>query len=107
MKMISAVIRPKHLPRLTSALRRANVPGVTVIKAQGFGKEQLESDVELVGFLTERVKLEIAIEDDQAQRVVKVINDAVGTGHDGDGIIFVWDLVYAKRIERAQPDSDF
>ncbi|MBX9666473.1 MAG: P-II family nitrogen regulator [Candidatus Obscuribacterales bacterium] len=104
MKLISSVIRPKYLPRLTTALRRGNVPGVTVMKAQGFGREQFESDVELVGFLTERVKIEIAIEDDQAMRVVKLINDAVGTGREGDGVILVWDLVYAKRIEKAVTD---
>jgi nitrogen regulatory protein PII len=100
MKLISAVVRPKYLPRLTTALRRANVPGVTVVKAQGFGREQLDSDVELVGFLTERLKIEVAVEDDQAERIVKIINDNAGTGRDGDGIIFVWDLAYMKRIER-------
>jgi nitrogen regulatory protein PII len=104
MKLISAVVRPKYLPRLTTALRRANVSGVTVVKAQGFGREQLDSDVELVGFLTERIKLEVAVEDDEAQRIVKIINDNAGTGRDGDGIIFVWDLVFAKRIERGGTD---
>jgi len=104
MKLISAVIRPKYLPRIMTALRRANVPGVTVTKAQGFGREQLDADVELVGYLTERIKLEIAIEDDQAQRIVKIINDNAGTGRDGDGVIFVWDLVYSKRIERSGTD---
>lgn len=100
MKLITAVIRPKYLPRLSVALRRANVPGVTVIKAQGFGREQLESDVELVGFLTERIKVEVAVDDEDAERIVKLINDNAGTGRDGDGIIFVWDLSYVKRIER-------
>jgi nitrogen regulatory protein P-II 1 len=100
MKLVVAVIRPKMLPRLTSALRKAGVAGVTVIRAQGFGREQMEADFELVGILSERVKIEIAIEDDQADKLVKLINDVAGTGKEGDGIIFVWDLLSAKLIDR-------
>lgn len=104
MKLISAIIRPKYLPRLTAALRRANVSGVTVVKAQGFGREQLGGDVEMVGYMTERIKLEVAVDDAEADKIVNIIKDNAGTGRDGDGIIFVWDLAYAKRIERSGTD---
>lgn len=104
MKLISAVIRPKYLQRLATALRKANVPGITVVKAQGFGREQLDSDLGLVGIMAERIKIEIAIEDDEAPRIVKLINDIMATGRDGDGIIFVWELAQMKRIERGGTD---
>lgn len=104
MKLISAVIRPKYLQRLASALRKANVPGITVVKAQGFGREQLDSDLGGVGIMTERIKIEIAVDDDDTARIVKLINDIVATGRDGDGIIFVWDLVQATRIKHTGTD---
>ena len=104
MKLISAVIRPKHFQRLAVALRKANVSGITVVKAQGFGREQLDSDLGLIGIMAERMKVEIAVEDDEAPRIVKLVNDIVATGRDGDGIIFVWELVQAKRIERSGTD---
>jgi nitrogen regulatory protein P-II 2 len=104
MKLISAVIRPKHFQRLAVALRKANVSGITVLKAQGFGREQLDSDLGLIGIMAERIKVEIAVEDDDAPRIVKLVNDIVATGRDGDGMIFVWELVQAKRIERAGTD---
>lgn len=100
MKLISAVIRPKLLPRLTSTLRRGKVPGVTVFKAQGFGREQEEADTDLVGFLSEKVKVEIAVEDDDVDRVMRLINEAVATGREGDGIIFVMDIMSVTRISR-------
>lgn len=102
MKLISAVIRPRFLPRLATALRRHNVPGVTVLKAQGFGREQAEVDIEQIGYMTDCVKIEIAIEDDQVETVSKLINETVGTGQQGDGIILVWNLVGFTRIERTQ-----
>ncbi|MBZ0185157.1 MAG: P-II family nitrogen regulator [Candidatus Obscuribacterales bacterium] len=99
MKLISAVIRPKSVTRLASMLRRSNVPGLTVIKAQGFGRELLAADVEMVGILTEQAKIEIAVEDDDLDRVSKIIQEAAETGRQGDGIIFVWDLISVTRIE--------
>lgn len=100
MKLISAVIKPKSLTRLQSMLRRANVPGLTVIKAQGFGSEHRAADINNVGLLTERVKIEIAVEDDKVDEVTKLIRDGVGTtGKQNDGIIFVWELVSATRID--------
>ncbi|MCA9814643.1 MAG: P-II family nitrogen regulator [Cyanobacteriota/Melainabacteria group bacterium] len=99
MKLVSAVIKPKSLPRLQSMLRKADVPGLTVVKAQGFGTEHRSADINNVGLLTERIKIEVALEDDKVDEVIKVICDAVGTNSPhGDGVIFVWDLVSATRI---------
>lgn len=99
MKLVTAVVRPKTLPKLSSALRKAGVAGITVVKAQGFGREQMEADFEFVGILSERVKVEIAIEDDQVEKLVKLISETAATGREGDGIIFVVDLVASKLIQ--------
>ncbi len=104
MKLVSAVIKPKSLTRLQSMLRKAGVPGLTVIKAQGFGTENKSTDINNLGLLTERIKIEVALEDEKVDEVVKLICDAVGTNSkQGDGIIFVWDLVSATRIEMTNP----
>lgn len=106
MKLISAVIKPKSLTRLQSILRRAEVPGLTVMKAQGFGTENKSADIAKVGLLTERIKIEIAVEDEKVDQVIKLICDGVGTtGKQNDGIIFVWDLVKATRIEGSNQPS--
>lgn len=99
MKLVIAVVRPKVLPKLASALRKAGVAGITVVKAQGFGREQMEADFEFVGILSERIKVEIAVEDDQVDKLIKLISETVTTGKEGDGIIFVLDLVTAKLIQ--------
>lgn len=99
MKLVTAVVRPKILPKLSSALRKAGVAGITVVKAQGFGREQMEADFEYVGILSERVKVEIAIEDDQVEKLVKLISETAATGREGDGIIFVVDLVTSRLIQ--------
>ena len=106
MKLISAIIKPKSLTRLQSMLRKADVPGMTVIKAQGFGTEHKSADINNIGILTDRIKIEIAVEDEKVDQVIKLVCDGVGTtGSENDGIIFVWDLVKVTRIETSGSSS--
>lgn len=98
MKMISAIIRPNMLERLSSSLRKARVPGITVSRAEGFGREHSRADLDLVGYLQPRVKVEIAVQADEVEAVIDVIQQTVGTQKDGDGMIFVSELDSVVRL---------
>jgi nitrogen regulatory protein P-II 2 len=98
MKMISAIIRPNMLERLSSSLRKAQVPGITVLKAEGFGREHSRADLDLVGYLQPRIKVEIAVQADEVDAVIDVIQQTVSTQKDGDGMIFVFELEGAVRL---------
>ena len=98
MKLITAVIQPSMLERLASALRKARVPGITVVEAKGFGRETFLSDWDLTGYLTPKTKVELAVNDDQVENLVKLIQKTVTTGQSGDGIIFVTEILGSTRI---------
>lgn len=98
MKLIVAVIRPERLERLCSALRKSNVSGVTVLDGKGFGRETLEMDWEMAGYLTAKTKVEIAVNDDRVEEVIQLIQQAVNTHKQGDGVIMVWELNQLVRI---------
>lgn len=98
MKLIVAIINPQRLDYLTAALRRAKAPGCTVTPAKGFGKENAGIDWDLSGELTEKVRVEMVIEDAAADQIVRVIQKAVSTGKAGDGIIFVQDVLQSVRL---------
>lgn len=98
MKLITAVIQPKMLERLASALRKAKVPGITVVEAKGFGRETFLSDWDLTGYLTPKTKVELAVNDDQVDALVELIQKTVTTGKSGDGIIFITEVLGSVRI---------
>jgi nitrogen regulatory protein P-II 2 len=98
MKLITAVIQPRMLERLASALRKAKVPGITVVEAKGFGRETFLSDWDRAGYLTPKTKVELAVNDDQVEEIVQLIQRTVTTGKSGDGIIFVSELLASVRI---------
>lgn len=98
MKLITAVIQPRMLERLASALRKARVPGLTVVEAKGFGRETFLSDWDQTGYLTTKTKVELAVNDDQVESLVELIQKTVTTGKSGDGIIFVTDILSSVRI---------
>lgn len=86
------------LDRLASALRKADVPGITVVQAKGFGREHRQADLEMVGFLSERIKVEIIVDDSQADEIVDLVQNTVRTGNVGDGIVYVANLDTVRRI---------
>lgn len=98
MKLIVAIINPQRLGYVTAALRRAKIPGATVTNAKGFGKEMAEIDWDLSGELTDKIRLEVVIEDQYAEQIMRIIQRASSTGHAGDGIIYVQDVVSSMRL---------
>lgn len=110
MKKIEAVIRHFKLEEVKEALTAAGVQGMTVTEVRGFGrqkghKEQYRGAEYTVDFLP-KVKLEVVVADDQAQKVIESILKSARTGQIGDGKIFVTDLEEMVRIRTGEAGID-
>jgi nitrogen regulatory protein P-II 1 len=93
MKKIEAIIRPERLEQVKKALEEKGVVGMTVIQVMGRGEQKgikLQyrggtMDVDLLS----KLKLELYVQDEAVDSVMKTICDAERTGKFGDGRIFV------------------
>ena len=110
MKMVSAVIKPFKLDDVREALSNVGVQGVTVTEVKGYGRQkghtELYRGAEYVVDFLPKVKLEVAVDDDAAERVIEAIATSANTGKIGDGKIFVYDLGQVIRIRTGETGSD-
>ena len=106
MKLISAIIKPSRLDAVLDAVTEAGASGVTVTEVRGYGRQRGKTEVyrgaEYAVKLLPKVKLEIAVTDDLADRVIETIQQTASTEAIGDGKIFVIDLVSATRIRTGE-----
>src|SRR5919108_2175420 len=110
MKMIIAIIKPFKLDEVRDALTSAGVHGMTVTEVKGYGRQKGHTEIYrgaeyAVNFLP-KVKIEVAVPDDRADKVVEAITSTAKTGQIGDGKIFVLDLEHAVRIRTGETDAD-
>ncbi len=110
MKMVSAIIKPFKLDDVREALSEIGVQGITVTEVKGFGRQkghtELYRGAEYVVDFLPKVKIELAVSDDLAERVIEAISAAARTGKIGDGKIFVFDLDQAIRIRTGETGPD-
>jgi nitrogen regulatory protein P-II 2 len=109
MKMIMAIIKPFKLDDVRAALAEVGVQGITVTEVKGFGRQkghtELYRGAEYVVDFLPKVKLEMAVDDEQVERVIEAISTAARTGKIGDGKVFVTDLGQAIRIRTGESGS--
>ena len=110
MKMVMAVIKPFKLDDVREALSAQGVAGITVTEVKGFGRQkghtELYRGAEYVVDFLPKVKVEVAVADEQVEAVVEAIVRAAGTGKIGDGKVFVYDLGRVVRIRPGELDAD-
>jgi nitrogen regulatory protein P-II 1 len=110
MKRIEAIIKPFKLDEVKTVLSQLGVAGVTVTEAKGYGRQkghkELYRGAEYVVEFVPKVKLEIAVSDDIAARVVDAIQRVAGTGQIGDGKVFVEGVQEAVRIRTGERGDD-
>ena len=110
MKMVMAVIKPFKLDDVREALSAQGVAGITVTEVKGFGRQkghtELYRGAEYVVDFLPKVKVEVAVSEDQVEAVVEAIVRAAGTGKIGDGKVFVYDLGRVVRIRTGELDAD-
>ncbi len=110
MKKIEAIIKPFKLDEVKEALHDVGVSGITVTEAKGFGRQkghtELYRGAEYVVDFLPKVKLDVVVSDDQADRVVEAIAAAAQTGRIGDGKIFVSTIDTVLRIRTGERDDE-
>jgi nitrogen regulatory protein P-II 2 len=110
MKLVVAVIKPFKLEEVRDALTAIGVHGMTVTEVKGYGRQKGHMEIYrgaeyAVNFLP-KVRIEVAVPADRADRVVETITTAAKTGQIGDGKIFVLPIERAVRIRTGETDSD-
>ena len=110
MKLVTAIIKPFKLDDVRESLSEIGVQGITVTEGKGFGRQkghtELYRGAEYVVDFLPKVKIDVAIADDQLDRVIEAITKAANTGKIGDGKIFVVNLEQAIRIRTGETDTD-
>lgn len=110
MKWVVAIIKPFTLEDVRQALADAGVSGMTVSEVRGFGRQhghtELYRGAEYVVDFLPKLKLEVAVADDQLDRAIEAIVETARTGKVGDGKIFVLPLEQVARIRTQEVDAD-
>ncbi len=110
MRKIEAVIKPFKLDEVKEALHEIGIQGMTVTEVKGFGRQkghtELYRGAEYVVDFLPKIKLEIAVADDMADKVVEAIVSAANTGRIGDGKIFVLPMEEVVRIRTGERGAD-
>jgi nitrogen regulatory protein P-II 2 len=110
MKIVMAIIKPFKLDEVREALTALGIQGLTASEVKGYGRQKGHTEIYrgaeyAVSFLP-KIKIEVAVSADMADRVVEAITAAARTGQIGDGKIFVFGLDRAVRIRTGETDSD-
>ena len=102
MKKIEAIIKPFRTEAVKDALAEVGIEGMTLSEVKGFGRQKGHSEIyrgsEYTVDCLPKVKFEIVVDDDRAQRAVEAILRAARTGKIGDGKVFVTEVEQAVRI---------
>ncbi len=106
MKLVTAIIKPFKLEDVRDALIAVGVHGMTITEVKGYGRQKGHTEIYrgaeyVVNFLP-KIRIEIAVSDEDAERVVEAISTAAKTGQIGDGKIFITPIDHALRIRTGE-----
>jgi nitrogen regulatory protein P-II 2 len=110
MKLVIAIIKPFKLEEVRDALIAIGVHGMTVTEVKGYGRQKGHTEIYrgaeyAVNFLP-KIRVEVAVAEDQADKVVEAIGFAPKTGEIGDGKVFITPIEHALRIRTGETDTD-
>jgi nitrogen regulatory protein P-II 2 len=106
MKLVEAIIKPFKLDEVKDALLEIGAKGMTVTEVKGFGRQKGHKETyrgtEYTIEFVPKIKIEVAVSDDQVTRVVETVSRIARTGSIGDGKIFVRDLPNVVRLRTGE-----
>jgi nitrogen regulatory protein P-II 2 len=110
MKLVIAIIKPFKLEDVRDALTAVGVHGMTVTECKGYGRQKGHTEIYrgaeyAVNFLP-KLRIEVAVPSERADKVLEAIIASAKTGQIGDGKIFVIDIGHAVRIRTGETDTD-
>jgi len=108
-KKIEAIIKPFKLDEIKTGLHEIGINGMTVTEVKGFGRQKghvefyrgAEYDINFVP----KLKIEVVLPDEMADKAISVIQEKAKTGAIGDGKIFVYridDIIRIRTGERGE-----
>jgi nitrogen regulatory protein P-II 2 len=110
MKLVTAIIKPFKLDQVRDALLGAGVEGLTVTEVKGYGRQKGHTEIyrgaEYAVNLLPKIRIEVAVAAEEADKVVAAISGAAKTGQIGDGKIFIASLDQAMRIRTGETGTD-
>ena len=110
MKLVTAIIKPFKLDDVKSALEAYGIMGMTVSESSGYGRQRGHTEVyrgaEYTVDLVPKVRLEVLVEDDDADSVVDVIVKSAQTGRIGDGNVWTVPVETVARVRTGERGPD-
>jgi nitrogen regulatory protein P-II 1 len=110
MKKIEAIIKPFRLDDVKDALNTLGITGMTISEVKGFGRQRGHKEIyrgtEYQVDFVPKVKIDLVVDSDMAERVVNAIADHANTNSVGDGKIFVMPMEQAVRIRTGESGND-
>ena len=110
MKLVTAIVKPFKLEDVRDALVGVGVHGMTITEVKGYGRQKGHTEIYrgaeyAVNFLP-KIRIEVAVPEEDVDRVVEAIAGAAKTGQIGDGKVFVTTIDRAMRIRTGETDAD-
>ena len=106
MKLVTAIIKPFKLDDVKAALEAFGIQGMTVSEASGYGRQRGHTEVyrgaEYTVDLVPKVRLEVLVEDDDADSVIDVVVKAAHTGRIGDGKVWSVPVDVVARVRTGE-----
>ncbi|MFS8183499.1 P-II family nitrogen regulator [Pseudovibrio denitrificans] len=110
MKIVMAIIKPFKLDEVRDALTTLGIQGLTVTEVKGYGRQKGHTEIyrgtEYAVTFLPKLKVEVAVTSDMADKVVEAIGNAAQTGQIGDGKIFVYSIDQVVRIRTGEADAE-
>ncbi len=106
MKLITAIIKPQKLEDVKEALVSAGITGMTVSDAKGFGRQlgltEVYRGAQYKVDLIPKVRLEVLVASNVAEKAIKVIAEAARTGNIGDGKVWATVVDSVTRVRTGE-----
>ena len=110
MKKIEAIIKPFKLDDVKEALNEIGIQGMTISEVKGYGRQKGHKEIyrgaEYVVDFIPKIKIEIVVQANWAEKVVETIKTSAATGKLGDGKIFVSDIQQAIRVRTGETGEE-
>jgi nitrogen regulatory protein P-II 1 len=109
-KLVTAIIKPFKLEDVKSALEAYGIAGLTVSEVQGFGRQKGHTEVyrgaEYKVDFVPKIRIEVVVDDGDAEGVVSVVVKAASTGQIGDGKVWVTPVEQIVRVRTGEKGTD-
>ncbi|MFI5679206.1 P-II family nitrogen regulator [Streptomyces cellulosae] len=110
MKLITAIVKPYRLDAVKTALQELGVQGLTVTEASGYGRQRGHTEVyrgaEYQVDLVPKVRIEVVVEDADADTAIDAIVKAAQTGKIGDGKVWMLPVETVVRVRTGERGPD-